>query len=95
MLQKTNHCNYRTSQRAIDDKKISIIVTHGKSVYHKEHLLYYLLTKDISRLLKQGFIQKQECEKIRNIIVVSSPTGELVTVYHMSKRKRKKVMKIY
>ncbi|MCC7572829.1 MAG: hypothetical protein KO464_05515 [Candidatus Methanofastidiosum sp.] len=44
ILQKTNHCNNRTSQRAIDDKKISIIVTHGKSVYHKEYLLYYLLT---------------------------------------------------
>ena len=90
----SQHCDLRSAQRSISKRQISIVVSYGLSLRHKDHIVYYMLNKDIQKALKQGTVDKQEADKLKNIYVVfDEHKNEILTTYRPNKRKQKRILK--
>jgi hypothetical protein len=59
-LDISQHCNYRSAQRSISTRQISIVLNYGLSLRHKDNIVYYMLNKNIRAALDQGVLKKQE-----------------------------------
>lgn len=95
-LYKSKHGMVRTSQRAISDKKIEIVLQNVEPRFHKGNIIYFVKNKDLDNLKIQDDVNKQELDKLNKlVIIVNNEKGSIITAYYASYTKQKKILKLY
>jgi hypothetical protein len=71
VIEMTPHGMQRCSQRAVSPRKIDIVVNYIKPIRSSNYYIFAVGKKDITRLLDQGIINKQEADKLQFLILVT------------------------
>lgn len=94
MITMSGHGLVRSTQRAISQRQISIVIENGFQRWHKGQKVYFMRNKDIEFCLKKGVISVQEADKLHNLIVVaSSDSSMIITAYRARDKKQKQVLR--
>lgn len=94
VIEMTSHGMQRCSQRAVSPRKIDIVVNYIKPIRSSNYYVFAVGKKDITRLLDQGIINKQEADKLQFLILVTDYSRtKLITAYYANQKKFRKKIK--
>ena len=94
VIEMTPHSIQRCSQRAVSQRKMQLVLNHIKPRRSGDNYIFAVRKKDITRLLDDEIITKQEADKLQFLIMVTDYSRtKLITAYYANEKNFMKKIK--